>query len=157
MTDRLFTVALVVALACATTASAQNNDALYELHRKSEAIAGKLFLAGYSKFGNRIRAAAILRACEKAGIANSIQLTAGESSKYLLDQLIQMKTNDQDVAEILNAESSSRAFNLVSGVSHRLAMFEFGYSEAIKVVKDEVPEICAAGMVSADRILKERK
>lgn len=127
--------------------------AQYSVRRQVE---GQLLLDGYKLFGDRLRAAAILQACNREGIAKSIEPSPSEKIHFFVQQIVRIQSSSGQNSPFLEGLTPSEGVDLAGAVSDQLIVFQSGYREAIASVKDRVPEVCAAGLNAADGFLREK-
>lgn len=147
----------LVAMALPSLSVAQSDAESYAQYTATRDLSIRIFAAAHKKFSNRLRAAAILQACNKVGVANSVDVTTSEKVKFISGEMVRLNDSDSKAATILSTLTTQEKINLTSNVSDQLIAYQYGYKEAISTLKNSVPEICEAGVQEADSILKERK
>jgi hypothetical protein len=147
----------LTAMALPSWSVAQDSAATYDQYQATRNLAVKLFIAAYTSFGNRLRAFAVLQACNKTGVAKAIDVLPEEGVTLMLAEIKRLRLNDSKSATILNTLTTTETINLISSVNDQLIAYKLGYKEAVGVLQDRNPAICEAGMQSADKLLKERK
>jgi hypothetical protein len=148
LTKWLPTVLLLVAVQSSNPVLADDMSEPYERYVVTREIEIQLFGAGMARFSKRLRAAAVLHACDRAGIAESVDLSSNESVKFLTTELAGKPAS--------NGLTPATFFRVVASVNDQLVYYKIGYMDAIAALKRTVPGLCEAGVKLADEVLKER-
>jgi hypothetical protein len=129
----------------------------YEQYEATRNLSTQLFIAVFVKFSSRLQTTAILQACDRAGIAYSVDVTAKEGTDFIFAEMERLRKSNSKTKLTLATLTGKERFTVVTSVSDQLIVYKLGYKDAVGLLKDRVPEVCEAGMKGADKILKERK
>jgi len=138
-------------LAC----QANEDTAEYERYKQRREIEGRLFRTGLQHFGNQLRAGAIVAACDKKELVDSIGPSPEDVASFFVREMTREDGwNDRSHA-FLQAITAEETIELALAVSDTLLVgYRSGYFDAAKAVKTD-PMLCDVGLELADEILKE--
>ena len=132
-------------------------DFSYEQYEATRNLSTQLYIAVFGKFSSRLRTTAILQACDRVGIANSVDVTAKEGADFIFAEMERLRASGSKTNLTLTTLTGREKIALITNVSDQLIVYKLGYKDAIGLLQDRVPAICEVGMQGADKILKERK
>jgi len=161
--NRALVLAVLLQLPSLTSAQDTPGDSSDKYaHEKRESerdVAIHLGGLGMKQFGPRVRTAAILIACGKPGIANSIDPSAYEKVKFFVDELGRVRSGSGKDAETIRKMTVDEEFNLAQTESDELGAYEFGYQQAVELIKgtSSFNTVCDTGVKVVDEIPKELK
>ena len=128
----------------------------YKRYSELRALRIDLFISGRREFGARLRTAAILADCDKAGLADAVHPTGDERVKFFEAEFIRLAGKNEKNAQLLNALTATEGFDMIVSVDEALMRYEFGYREGVGLLKEKVPGICEAAVTGADKLLKKK-
>ena len=120
-------------------AFAQSDNAFSALdqdYEKINELRVQLYVAAYKEFGGKIKTAAILEACGKEDLATVVMPSDKELMRFLSKKIIQAGTQPSPAAEVLNRHNQEMMFHLLKISYFQLVMFQDGYQEAVKTLKE---------------------
>jgi hypothetical protein len=116
----------------------------------------QLATAGYYSLVKQMRAAAILIACDKTGLADTVGPTHEEQEGALFKALSKMRADPQTAVAVEKLNSHDTAVLLVAA-DYELQGYVHGFRDAMVIARPNLPSLCETGMKLADDILKEKK
>lgn len=135
---------------------AEDRSAEYSRYKQRREIQAHLYGAGFYRFGNQLRAGAILDACGQKGLAMSLGPSTGEVISFLVDEMKRADGWGDKSRAFMDGLTGAEAIELAIGVSEALLVgYRSGYLDLAKAVKNHEP-LCGAGLKMADELLKER-
>ena len=143
--------AAFVLILLAGTANAQDT----EIDNAKQSIIKDLTFFTYEKFGARWKSVAVLRACDKYGIASMLEVpdyidTLGKEFQRLVH------SSDGKYA-VLGRLPSREQTAIMGTVDYASTAYRAGYEESMLMLKDNYPdvyeELCQAAIVLADKLL----
>jgi hypothetical protein len=156
----MITVALTVlpwAAGAQTPAGSDGSDrASYRHYIAVRNVNGALLDSGLQKFGKRLRTAATLEVCNKPGIAKAIEPTPDERHSYFMDEVTRMRGGTDEYGQTLLGMSGAEIVGLVHGATDQTITYAMGYKDAMRPISSDMPDVCNAAVLAADKMLKER-
>jgi hypothetical protein len=134
---------------------ANEDTAEYERYKQRREIEGQLFRAGLHRFGNQLRAGAIVAACDKKELVDSLGPSPEDVASFFVAEMAREDGwNDRSHAFLLRI-TAEETIELALAVSDTLLVgYRAGYFDAAKAV-EPYPVLCDVGLELADEILKE--
>ena len=140
-------------LAC----QANEDTAEYEKYKQRREIEGRLFRTGLQRFGNQLRAGAIVAACDKKELVDPIGPSPEDVASFLVREMTREDSWNDRSRAFLQAITAEETIELALAVSDTLLVgYRSGYFDAAKAIKTD-PMLCDVGLELADEILNESK
>lgn len=126
-----------------------------EIDNAKQSIIKDLTFFTYEKFGARWKSVAVLRACDRYGIASKL---AAPDYVDTLGKEFQRLVNSSGAKYAVLGQLPSREQTAIMGtVDYASTAYRAGYEESMLILKDNYPdvyeELCQAAIVLADKLL----
>ena len=147
---------ILSALWVGVRADEASERAAYGRMKAERQLVYELFKRAHEEFGKRGRIWAVLSACGKSGIADSINSNGDEKAKFLASELQTIKHGDDANARFANSLSGDEVVDLLQRAVDQTIMYDLGYMEAVTTDTTVYPGLCDRAVESADKIMQER-
>jgi hypothetical protein len=141
-------------LVISSWSDAQDSSGHYGQYESYRNLSIELYIAGFQNYSTRLRTTAILMACNKPGMADSVDVGGDESAKYLASEEERLSSADIKYAIPMSNLTGLQNVYLISSVNDQMIAYKQGYKDAIQTFISGLPGICEIGMKNADKILK---
>jgi len=122
---------------------------------QKQEVEARLLIRALGRYGPEARVSAILLACGKDGLANSVLPAQFDVAKNALDQMMGGDGWSAQNAAFIQALSNDRRVDLAEGTAARLWAYRLGFRDATRSVEGFVL-VCDVGVKAADDLLKAR-
>lgn len=126
----------------------------YAAYVGAHELRAKLVGAGIVAFGQRLRVAATLRACNRDGLASAIEPPDLKIAAALGDELLALEKTDADARAVARTMNGQQRMEFVSSAMAAVSTYGYGYREAVDTLKGQSPFVCDVAIKLADELLK---
>jgi hypothetical protein len=150
-----FVVGVLLLVMTPLASSAEEPSAEVAYVAQTHEVQARLYVASYQRFGKQLRATAILEACGKTGVAKSVAVSPIDETLFLYQEMYRKNAwSDKNFAFLRDLTSKERGVMFMA-VRDQLLVYQMGYSEAVSLVKAQLPVLCDVGVRMADDLLKK--